>query len=73
VGEVRWRLRGANMDIDLVTPEGEIPWKQDPCPWNIAEGVTDHRCAVKNTSMCAYFCGIEADDTVLCSYPHATG
>jgi hypothetical protein len=57
------------MDIDLVTPEGEIPWAQDPCPWNTADGVKDHRCAVKSTSMCPYFLGIEIEDTVLCSYP----
>ncbi len=63
------RLHGANMDIDLVTPEGAISWAQDPCPWNAAEGVADHRCAVKDTSICPYFRGIEPLDTVLCAYP----
>jgi hypothetical protein len=58
------------MDIDLVTREAAISWTQDPCPWNAAEGVTNHRCAVKDTSICPYFHGIEPLDTVLCSYPH---
>jgi len=62
-------LRGANMDIDLATPTGEIEWEQDGCPWNAAEGSTDHRCAVKNVSICPYFLGIEYLDTVLCCYP----
>ena len=63
------KLRGANMDIDLTTPAGEIEWKQDVCPWNQAEGVDTHHCAVKNVSICEYFRGIEALDTVLCSFP----
>ncbi|MEE4194517.1 MAG: hypothetical protein V2J07_04890 [Anaerolineae bacterium] len=63
------KLRGANMDIDLATPAGEIAWEQDTCPWNAVEGVITHRCAVKNISICEYFYGIEALDTVLCSYP----
>ena len=41
------RLVGANMDIDLVTPEDQIEWKQDACPWNTAEATTEHKCAVK--------------------------
>ena len=57
------------MDIDLATPEGEISWEQDVCPWNAAEGSTAHRCAVKDTSICPYFRGIEPLDTVLCAYP----
>lgn len=64
------RLDGANMDIDLATPAGEIGWQQEKCPWNEAEGTQEHRCAVKSTSMCPYFCGIEFDDFVLCCYPH---
>lgn len=28
-----------------------------------------HKCAVKSTSLCKYFSGIEKGDTVLCSYP----
>lgn len=63
------KLRGANMDIDLATPE-EISWEQDPCPWNKAEGTDLHRCAVKNVSICPYFCGVEYLDTLLCSYPN---
>ena len=64
------KLRGANMDIDLATSEGEIEWQQDRCPWNEAEGTNAHKCAIKNVSICPYFCGIEYLDTVLCSYPH---
>jgi hypothetical protein len=29
------------MDIDLVTPEDKIVWRQDPCPWNTAEGIPE--------------------------------
>lgn len=64
------RLHGANMDIDLATPAGAIPWQQDLCPWNRAEGGQEHRCAVKNVSICPYFCGVEYLDTLLCCYPH---
>jgi len=63
-------LDGANMDIDLTTLGDQIGWKQDPCPWNTAEDITEHRCAVKNVSICPYFCGIEYLDNVLCCYPH---
>ena len=63
------KLDGANMDIDLVTPQTNISWKQDACPWNIAENTREHRCAIKNISICPYFYGIEPSDTVLCSYP----
>jgi hypothetical protein len=64
------KLPGANMDIDLVTPAGDIVWQQTPCPWNAAEGVKSHKCAVKNISICPFFCGIEYLDIVLCSYPN---
>lgn len=64
------RLDGANMDIDLTTPENEIQWTQDKCPWNLAEENNEHKCAVKNVSICMYFCGIEYLDNVLCCYPH---
>ncbi len=64
------KLDGANMDIDLASPGGSIGWQQDACPWNEAEGTTEHRCAVKNVSICPYFCGIEYLDNVLCCYPH---
>jgi hypothetical protein len=64
------KLDGANMDIDLATPEEAIEWEQDKCPWNQAEGADEHRCAVKNISICRFFCGVEFLDTVLCCYPH---
>ncbi len=64
------KLDGANMDVDLVTPEGKIEWKQDACPWNKAEETVEHRCALKNISICPYFCGIEYLDTILCCYPN---
>jgi hypothetical protein len=63
-------LDGANMDIDLVTPEYEISWEQDRCSWNEVEGATEHRCAIKNVSICRYFCGVKFQDCVLCCYPH---
>ena len=62
------RRVGANMDIDL-TSAADIHWAQQPCPWNEREGGTAHKCAVKNVSLCRYFRGIEAPDTVLCAYP----
>lgn len=64
------KLDGANMDIDLATPADKISWEQDQCPWNEAEGTNEHKCAVKNVSICTYFCGIEYLDYVLCSYPN---
>ncbi len=63
------KLGGANMDIDLATPAGDIAWAQEQCPWNKAEQNNEHRCAVKNISICPYFCGIEYLDKVLCCYP----
>jgi hypothetical protein len=63
------RLKGANMDIDLATPPAEIAWQQEACPWNQADAVQSHRCAVKNISICPYFCGVEYIDTLLCCYP----
>jgi len=64
------KLKGANMDIDLATPKGMIAWEQDRCPWNEAENTTMHMCAVKNVSICEYFCGIEYLDNLLCCYPN---
>jgi hypothetical protein len=64
------KLHGANMDIDLMTPIDAISWEQDRCPWNLAEGTDEHRCAVKNISICRYFCGVEYLDTLMCCYPH---
>ncbi len=63
------RLDGANMDIDL-TSDGEVTWDQSKCPWNVAEGANEHKCAVKNISICPYFCGVEYLDNVICCYPH---
>lgn len=64
------KLKGANMDIDLATPKGDIAWEQERCPWNEAEHTDIHRCAVKNVSLCRYFRGVEYLDTLLCSYPN---
>ena len=64
------KFKGANMDIDLATPQGNIAWEQDNCPWNEAEGTGAHKCAVKNISICPYFCGVEYLDTLLCCYPN---
>lgn len=64
------KLKGANMDIDLASPQESIAWQQDACPWNASENATAHKCAVKNVSLCPYFCGVEYVDTLLCSYPH---
>ncbi|GAP12700.1 hypothetical protein LARV_00436 [Longilinea arvoryzae] len=64
------KLKGANMDIDLTTPAGTISWQQDACPWNVAENTQEHFCAVKNVSICRYFCGVEYLDSLLCCYPN---
>ena len=61
-------LDGANMDIDL-TSENNTSWKQMKCPWNEAEGNIVHKCAIKNVSICDYFCGIQYLDNVICCYP----
>lgn len=70
MNELIRKLIGANMDIDLASPGGSIAWEQQKCPWNEAEKTDMHRCAVKNISLCPYFCGVEYLDTLLCSYPH---
>lgn len=62
-------LKGANMDIDLTTEEDKIDWKQDKCPWNEADKTNEHKCAVKNVSICKYFRGIKSLDNVICAYP----
>ena len=59
---------GANMDIDLVSDN--VDWEQSACPWNEAEQTKEHKCAVKDISICKYFCGIRYLDSVLCSYPY---
>jgi len=63
-------LKGANMDIDLASRQEDLHWPQDKCPWNEAEGTEEHKCAVKNISLCQYFCGIKYPDKVLCCYPN---
>jgi len=63
-------LDGANMDIDLATKAAAISWKQQACPWNVAEKTDAHKCAVKNVSICKHFCGISYLDEVMCCYPH---
>ncbi len=70
MNEVIRKLDGANMDIDLSTPADQILWDQDKCPWNEVDDTGDHRCAVKNVSICPYFCGVEFMDFVLCCYPN---
>jgi hypothetical protein len=70
MNELIKKLKGANMDIDLSTPKSMISWEQDGCPWNETERTHEHTCAVKNVSICRYFCGIEYLDTLLCCYPH---
>ena len=63
-------LKGANLDIDMASPKGSIPWVQDKCPWNEAEKTDTHKCALKNISICPYFCGVDYLDTLLCCYPN---
>ena len=63
------KLSGANMDIDLTT-EKDVSWSQDKCPWNETGKSKEHKCAIKNISICPYFCGIEYIDKVLCCYPN---
>ncbi len=64
------QLGGANMDIDLTSNPSDIQWEQTMCPWNKEENTREHKCAVKNISICKYFCGIKYLDSVLCSYPY---
>ena len=64
------KLKGANMDIDLTSDKSDIDWEQAICPWNKEENTKEHKCAIKNISICKYFCGIEYLDTILCSYPN---
>jgi hypothetical protein len=60
------KLKGANMDIDLI-PNENLHWKQDKCPWNEEDGKI-HKCAIKNVLLCKYFKGVEYPDKVVCSY-----
>lgn|GEM_PF-294530 len=64
------QLKGGHLgDIDL-TSQQNVNWKQSICPWNEEEGNDIHKCTVKYTSICKYFCGIKYLDTILCSYPY---
>lgn len=60
------KIIGANMDIDFSNPN----FGNSNCPWNLADNTNSHKCAIKNTSICKYFCGIQYLDSVLCSYPY---
>ena len=60
------KIIGANMDIDFSNPE----FGNSQCPWNVTENTHEHRCAVKDTSICKFFCWIQFLDSVLCSYPN---
>lgn len=60
------KLIGANMDIDF----SNLDFGNSKCPWNESENTNEHKCAIKNTSICKYFCGIQFLDSVLCSYPN---
>ena len=72
MGDTIRELNGANMDIDLTSDSADIHWEQTTCPWNNYENTLEHKCAVKNTSICKYFRGIKYLDSVLCSYPDET-
>lgn len=61
-------LKGGNMDIDLIS--NNVDWNQEQCPWNKEKNTKEHKYAVKDTSICKYFCGIKYLDSVLCSYPY---
>lgn len=60
------KIMGSNMDIDFSNKS----FGDSTCPWNIAENTQEHKCAVKDTSICEYFCGVQYLDSVLCSYPY---
>lgn len=62
------KIIGANMDIDFSNAD----FGNSQCPWNLEENTNEHKCAVKGTSICDYFCGIQYLDSVLCSYPYKT-
>ena len=62
------KLIGSNMDIDFSNAD----FGNSQCPWNNDDKSTQHKCAVKNVSICKYFCGVQYLDTVLCSYPYET-
>lgn len=45
-------------------------WKQAKCLWNQADWINNHKCTVKNISICKYFCGVQYLDALICWYPH---
>ena len=57
---------GSNMDIDF----SNASFGNSSCPWNEAENTNEYKCAVKNTSICKYFCGVKFLDSVMSSYPY---
>lgn len=56
-------ISGADMDIDFQTKV----FGDSNCPWSKDDGVS-HKCAIKGTSICKYFNGVQRLDTVMCSY-----
>jgi hypothetical protein len=62
------RLKGANMDVDLISNKNKVHWKQDKCPWNNKGKTKKHKCAIKDISLCKYFKGIEYPDIVICAF-----
>ena len=64
--EIIRELKGGNMDIDLIL--ADVNWEQDKCPWNEEDNSNEHKCAVKNISICKFFRGIKKPDVVLCAY-----
>jgi len=64
--EIIRELKGGNMDIDLFP--ADVNWEKDKCPWNEHENTNEHKCAVKNISICKFFRGIKKPDVVLCAY-----
>jgi hypothetical protein len=56
------KIKGANIDIDF-SKVAFMDWEPGTCPWG-----PEHKCAVKNTSICDYFDGVEAPDTIICKY-----
>ena len=60
-------LKGANIDL---LGKQKVEWEQDKCLWNESEKTNEHKCAVKNISLCKYFKGIKNPDKVLCTFPN---
>lgn len=56
------KIKGANMDIDFSKVPGMV-WEPGECPWG-----KEHKCAVKNVSICKYFAGVKYPDVLLCKY-----